>query len=150
MRRNLTKTWLSSFLEKYLSNPRRKNCGERVPAQDYIPVGIFVIIGILIPVISLTISRLFRPVKPSEEKLRTYECGEIPTGEAWQQFNIQYYLFAIMFVIFDVEIIYLYPWATIFTHPTLGFVPFIEMMIFISVLIVGLIYAWRKGALEWV
>jgi NADH-quinone oxidoreductase subunit A len=96
---------------------------------------------------TLLISQLVRPTKPEKEKYMTYECSIPPTGEAWIQHNVQYYLFAIIFVVFDVEIVFLYPWAVVF--PDLGMLAVIEMLLFIFVLVVGLAYAWKKGALEW-
>jgi NADH:ubiquinone oxidoreductase subunit 3 (subunit A) len=77
----------------------------------------------------------------------TYESGVVPFGQAWAQFNVRYYLFGLIFVIFDVEVIYLYPWAIVFRQ--LGKFAFVEMLIFLVILMIGLAYAWRKGALEW-
>lgn len=114
----------------------------------YIPVAMFAIIGIALGAGPLILSRFLRPSKPNPTKSSVYECGELPIGDAWHQYNVQYYLFAIIFVVFDVEVLFLYPWAVVF--PDLGILAVIEMVVFIAMLGVGLIYAWKKGALEWV
>lgn len=88
-----------------------------------------------------------RPSEPSPEKLSTYECGEIPTGSSFIQYNVRYYLIALLFVIFDVEVVFLLPWAVAFKN--LGVFGFIEAAIFILILLVGLIYAWKNKILEW-
>lgn len=108
---------------------------------------VFLIICSLVPVIALTISRLLRPVPRGASRRTTYESGMEPIGGAWIQFNIRYYMFALVFVIFDVETVFLYPWAVAFNQ--LGLLAFVEALIFIAILVVGLVYAWRKGALEW-
>jgi len=105
------------------------------------------IVACLIPILALTLSGLLRPKNGGPEKYTTYESGIEPMGEAWVQFNIRYYMFALVFVIFDVETIFLYPWAVSFNQ--IGLTAFIETIIFLFILIVGLVYAWRKGALEW-
>ncbi|MFD0871855.1 NAD(P)H-quinone oxidoreductase subunit 3 [Chlamydia abortus] len=115
--------------------------------NNYVIVAIFVSLGVLLPVIALTIGKLLRPNKPHEEKLTTYESGNVPVGEGQVQFNIRYYLFALMFVIFDVEAVFLYPWAV--AYHKLGLFALVEMLIFISLLVVGLIYAWKKKVLKW-
>ncbi|MFM5887645.1 MAG: photosynthetic/respiratory NAD(P)H-quinone oxidoreductase subunit C [Dolichospermum sp.] len=107
----------------------------------------FLILCSLVPVLALSASKILRPVGTSLERLTTYECGLEPIGGAWIQFNIRYYMFALVFVVFDVETVFLYPWAVAFNH--LGLLAFIEALIFISILIIALVYAWRKGALEW-
>jgi NADH:ubiquinone oxidoreductase subunit 3 (subunit A) len=89
-----------------------------------------------------------RPARFSEEKLTTYECGENPSGPAWIQFNIRFYVFALIFIIFDVEAVFLLPWAVVFRE--LGLLAYIEGLVFIGVLVVALAYVWRKGDLEWV
>lgn len=114
----------------------------------YMEVVLITIVGILFPVIAFIASWLLRPVAPNKEKSTIYECGEIAEGDTRQNIGIQFYLFALIFVIFDVEAIFLYPWAVSFGR--LGAFAFIEMMIFIGVLIVGYAYAWKIGALEWV
>jgi NADH:ubiquinone oxidoreductase subunit 3 (subunit A) len=91
---------------------------------------------------------LIRPRRASEEKLTTYECGEDPTGSAWVQFNIRFYVFALIFVVFDVEAAFLIPWAVVFRE--LGLLAFIEGVVFILILVVALAYVWRKGDLAWV
>jgi len=110
---------------------------------------VFFIIACLIPFLALNIGGVLklRFSSPSAEKRTTYESGIEPMGQAWIQFNIRYYMFALVFVIFDVETIFLYPWAVSFSQ--IGITAFIEALIFISILIIGLIFAWRKGALEW-
>jgi NADH:ubiquinone oxidoreductase subunit 3 (subunit A) len=106
-------------------------------------------VGILFIIITLLISRLVRPKgKYSPEKYIPYECGEIPVGSAWIQFNIRFYVIALIFIIFDVEVIFLLPWAVVFK--TLGGFAFIEGLIFIGILVIGLAYVWRKGDLSWV
>jgi NAD(P)H-quinone oxidoreductase subunit 3 len=108
---------------------------------------ILLIISLLVPFLAFNLSRIIAPESKSPEKRTTYESGVEPLGEAWIQFQIRYYMFALVFVIFDVETLFLYPWAVSFSE--LGLLAFIEVIIFIIILVVGLIYAWRKGALEW-
>jgi NAD(P)H-quinone oxidoreductase subunit 3 len=107
----------------------------------------FLIISSSVPILALTASKLLRPKTGGPERHTTYECGLEPFGGAWIQFNIRYYMFALVFVVFDVETVFLYPWAVAFN--TLGLLAFVEALIFISILIIALVYAWRKGALEW-
>ncbi|HQI75044.1 MAG TPA: NADH-quinone oxidoreductase subunit A, partial [Candidatus Latescibacteria bacterium] len=90
---------------------------------------------------------LFRPANPSAEKLATYECGEIPFGGSWIQFNLRYYLIALVFLIFEVEVVFLYPWAVVLR--TIGAFAFWEMIVFLAILLVGFAYVWRKGDLSW-
>lgn len=96
----------------------------------------------------LPVWSIIRPKRASEEKLTTYECGENPQGSAWIQFNIRFYVFALIFVVFDVEAVFLLPWAVVFKR--LGPLAFAEGLVFIAVLAVALVYVWRKGDLEWV
>ncbi|BAQ60206.1 NAD(P)H-quinone oxidoreductase subunit 3 [Geminocystis sp. NIES-3708] len=107
----------------------------------------FLIISSSVPILALTASKLLRPKTGGPERHITYESGMEPFGGAWIQFNIRYYMFALVFVVFDVETVFLYPWAVAFN--TLGLLAFIEALIFISILVLALVYAWRKGALEW-
>jgi NAD(P)H-quinone oxidoreductase subunit 3 len=101
----------------------------------------------LVPILSLTASKVLRPSGGGPERRTTYESGMEPIGGAWIQFNIRYYMFALVFVVFDVETVFLYPWAVAFNQ--LGVLAFVEALIFIAILVVALAYAWRKGALEW-
>ena len=96
---------------------------------------------------TLGLSRLVRPRLDKDEKLTTYECGVDPIGGGWTQSTVRYYIFALLFVIFDVEAVFLFPWATVFEQ--IGIFAFVEMMIFIAILALGLVYAWRKKVLEW-
>lgn len=114
----------------------------------YIPVLILLVVAILVPVVGLAVGRLIRPNRPSDEKLFPYECGVDPEGDARDRFSIRFYLIAILFVIFDVETIFLFPWAVIY-RDRLALFGFIEMLVFLGILIVGYVYVWKKGALEW-
>ncbi len=115
---------------------------------DWLYVGVFGVVGIVLAGLPLVVVWLLAPRLPLPQKQLTYESGVIPFGQAWAQFNVRYYLFALVFVVFDVEVIYLYPWAIVFRQ--LGAFAFYEMVLFLLILLVGLAYAWRKGALEWV
>ncbi|MGB8658325.1 MAG: NADH-quinone oxidoreductase subunit A [Candidatus Zixiibacteriota bacterium] len=115
--------------------------------QDYAYVGFFLVTGVLFVVFAFFLSRLIRPHHPTPDKLESYECGELPVGGAWIQYNVRYYLYALVFVIFDVEVVFLFPWAVVYR--SLGFFAFVEMMIFLAILIFGLVYVWKKGALKW-
>lgn len=114
---------------------------------QYLYVALFLLVGILLPVGGMATSWLLRPKKPDKVKLDPYECGLPTTGRTWVQYNIRYYMFALVFVVFDVEAVFLYPWAVAFRR--LGMFAFIEAVIFIVLLLVGLIYAWKKRVLEW-
>lgn len=107
---------------------------------------LFMVVGLL--AFTLVLWWAIRPARFSEEKLTTYECGENPSGPAWIQFNIRFYVFALIFIIFDVEAVFLLPWAVVFRE--LGLLAYIEGLVFIGVLVVALAYVWRKGDLEWV
>ncbi len=116
--------------------------------DNYLPVAILTVIGFVFVAISLFMSRMVRPSNRTKEKLSIYECAEVPVGDARIHYNIQYYLIVIVFLIFDVEVLFLYPWAV--QLKKLGGLGFLEMVIFIEILIIGLAYAWRKEALEWI
>jgi NADH:ubiquinone oxidoreductase subunit 3 (subunit A) len=114
---------------------------------DWLYVGVFVVVGLAMAGLPFAIVWILAPRAALPQKRMTYESGVVPFGQAWAQFNVRYYLFGLVFVIFDVEVIYLYPWAIVFQK--LGKFAFFEMVIFLFILLVGLAYAWRKGALEW-
>jgi NADH-quinone oxidoreductase subunit A len=107
----------------------------------------FATLGVVFVVAVLAISRVLQPHHPNPAKLATYECGKVPIGEAWVHFNIRYYVVGLVFVIFDIEAAFLFPWAVAFRG--LGGFGLLEMAVFIGVLLVGLAFAWRRGALEW-
>ncbi len=117
-------------------------------------VFIFVIIGFVFAGLALGVAKLLRPSNPSAAKMTSYECGEMPSGSSWVRFNVRFYLIALFFIIFDVEVIFLYPWAVVFKSlfplPQMGALIFWEMVIFLSILAVGLAYVWVKGDLLWV
>ena len=115
---------------------------------DFGNVLIFLLFGAAFVVLNLLISRIIRPNMPSESKQSTYECGEIPLGGSWIQFNMRFYVIALIFMIFEVEVIFLFPWAVVLQQ--IGLYALVEMMIFIGILLVGFAYVWRKGDLEWV
>jgi NADH-quinone oxidoreductase subunit A len=103
--------------------------------------------GILLVAVALVAARVVAPRRPFPAKLTTYECGIDPVGEGWSQTQVRYFLYAFLFVIFDVESVFLFPWATVFER--LGYSAVVEMAIFIGILAVGLLYAYRKGVLHW-
>ena len=111
-------------------------------------IGVFLAVAVGFLVVNLLVWKVIRPSRYSEEKLTTYECGENPTGSAWIQFNIRFYVFALIFIVFDVEAVFLLPWAVVFRQ--LGPLAFVEGLVFIAILVVALTYVWRKGDLEWV
>ena len=115
-------------------------------AHASILVFLAAVVGLMLFV--LVLWRVARPQRFSEEKLTTYECGEEPVGNAWIQFNIRFYVFALIFVVFDVEAVFLLPWATVFRE--LGALAYFEGLAFIAILAVALAYVWRKGDLAWV
>lgn len=121
--------------------------------DNYAYIALFAILGIVFAVVTLWASWAIRPThKRGGVKDEPYECGEIPFGNAWKQFRVGYYIFALVFVVFDVEAIFIFPWAKEFLQfkqDGLGVFAFAEMMIFIAILMVGLLYAWRKGVLRW-
>src|SRR3990172_3155174 len=120
---------------------------------DWLYVAVFAVVGIIMAALPLAVVWLLAPRADYPQKHLTYESGVVPFGQAWVQFNIRYYLFALIFVLFEVEVIYLFPWAVVFRefiNRQLGGFVFVEALLFIVILGMGLIYAWRKGALEWV
>jgi len=132
--------------------------GEPMAVDYYIPLIIFMVMGAIVPIGALAAIKIIAPLKPSRRKLSTYEGGLVPVRDARIQYSVQYYLFAIVFVIFDVEVLFLYPWIYIYASEVmqkfmvLGImnIAVFEMLLFIVVLLVGLIYAIKKEALRWV
>ena len=120
-----------------------------VYAQSYLFIGILAIAAIVMGVLPLVLAKFVAPKKPGLSKQSAYECGLESKGDPWVQFHVQYYLYGLLFVIFDVEVVFLYPWALVWNTNGLRVVAFIEMMVFLGILAVGLAYAWKKGALEW-
>mgnify|MGYP001500499417 CR=1 FL=1 len=115
--------------------------------SEWVYIGLFLVLGIIVPIVPLIVSRLVAPRKPNPIKQSTYECGIETVGESWVQFKAQYYVFALVFLVFDVETVFLFPWAISLNK--LPVFAVVEGIIFISILVAGLVYAWRKGMLEW-
>jgi len=121
---------------------------EALMPQNYVPIFLFLaVVGILIPA-TLLIARIIRTQSPNRVKLMPYECGIDPYGDARGRYTVRFYIIAILFVIFDVETVFLFPWAVKFK--ALGRFGLIEMLVFLGILIVGYVWVWKKGALEWV
>jgi NADH-quinone oxidoreductase subunit A len=116
-------------------------------AFDYMVIAAFFVIGALFVLVTLAMSSMLQHKKSYDEKFTTYECGSEPVGPPWVQFRIGYYVYALLFVIFDIETVFLYPWAVSFG--SLGLYVLIEMVLFLGILGAGLAYAWKEGALEW-
>ncbi len=114
---------------------------------DFGRVFIFFIIGAVFVAGGLIAAWVLRPHRPYPGKLSSYECGEEPVGDSWIRFNIRFYVIALIFLIFDVEIVFLFPWALVYKQ--LGMFAFLEMMVFLAILLVGFAYVWEKGDLEW-
>lgn len=115
---------------------------------NYAFIGVFFIAAVIFPLIPIGAAYFLGPKRPTPTKLDTYECGLEAIGDIRVQFKVQYYLYALAFVIFDIEVVFLYPWAV--AYGQLGLFALIEMTIFLIILVSGLVYAWKKGALEWV
>ncbi|WP_270088284.1 NADH-quinone oxidoreductase subunit A [Sphingobacterium sp. SYP-B4668] len=129
------------------------------PAQlsEYGKILIIALIGILLVCATIFLAKVISPKKPNPIKLSTYECGEESLGTAWIQFNPRFYVIALVFLLFDVELIFVFPWATVFGQQELiqadsrwGWFTMVEMTLFLGVLILGLVYVWRRGDLEWI
>ncbi len=122
--------------------------------NDFIPVIVFVLIGVALLVAPLVLQYLLSPRhNKSGEKLVSYECGEVPEGSAWVKFNVRFYIIALIFIIFDVEVVFLFPWAAVyqqFIEQGDGLLVLIEVLLFILILLVGFAYVWVKGDLDWV
>lgn len=119
--------------------------------QSYLPFAVFAAVGALFVTVNLFIARLARPSAPTPEKQETYECGPAAVGDAWGRFNPRYYLFALLFVVFDVEAAFLFPWA-VAARPSralYGSIVLWEMLLFVGILLIGWAYAYRRGAMEW-
>jgi NADH-quinone oxidoreductase subunit A len=115
--------------------------------EQYLPVVVFLLLGLVVGVGMLIAGWFIRPRRPYPEKLITYESGITPFMDAHQKFSIRYYIVAMLFLIFDIEAVFLYPWAVAYNQ--IGLYGFVEMVIFVAILLVGYFYAWKKGALEW-
>ena len=121
--------------------------------ENYFPILMFVLVGIAIGVLPVAMGFILAPSRPDPEKLSPYECGFEAFEDARMKFDVRYYLIAILFILFDLEVAFLFPWATIFKDivatESIKMFGFVEMLVFVAILVVGYIYAWAKGALEW-
>ncbi len=115
--------------------------------DQYLPVLLFIVVGIVIGIAPMAIGKILGPHRPDPEKLSPYECGFEAFEDARMKFDVRYYLVAILFILFDLEIAFLFPWAV--SLDAIGFFGFAAMMIFLAILVVGFVYEWMKGALDW-
>jgi NADH-quinone oxidoreductase subunit A len=115
--------------------------------ENYLPILIFLVMGVIFGLVPLILGRLVAPHRPDSDKLSPYECGFEAFEDSRMKFDVRYYLVAILFIIFDLEIAFLFPWAVVLKQ--IGMFGFMAMVIFLTILVVGFIYEWKKGALEW-
>lgn len=116
--------------------------------QNYIPIFVFLLVGFLVGAGTLMLAKVVRPSNPEKVKAAPYECGIVPEENARQRYTVRFYIIAILFVVFDVETIFLFPWAAQFKR--LGAFGFLEMLVFLGILVLGYVWVWKKGALEWI
>jgi NADH-quinone oxidoreductase subunit A len=116
--------------------------------RNYVPIFIIIVLAMAVPVVTLAFAWLIRPHKPEKYKLMPYECGITPVDNARGRYTVRFYIIAILFVVFDVETIFLFPWAV--QYKALRMFGLVEMLVFLGILIVGYIWIWKKGALEWI
>jgi NADH-quinone oxidoreductase subunit A len=114
---------------------------------EYFPILLFILVGIAFGLVPMALGKLLAPNRPDPEKLSPYECGFEAFEDARMKFDVRYYLVAILFILFDLEIAFLFPWAAVIND--IGFAGFVSMMVFLAILVVGFVYEWMKGALEW-
>jgi len=121
--------------------------------ENYIPILVFIAVGVMFGVLPILFGKIFSMLlkvdKPNPEKLAPFECGFDEFEDARMKFDVRYYLVAILFIIFDLEIAFLFPWAIVLQEESVGMFGFVSMMIFLAILVIGFIYEWLKGALEW-
>ena len=115
--------------------------------QEYFPILLFIVVGLAVGVVPVALGALLGPNRPDSEKLSPYECGFEAFEDARMRFDVRYYLVAILFILFDLEIAFLFPWAVVLRH--IGMFGFVAMLVFLAILVVGFIYEWKKGALDW-
>ena len=115
----------------------------------YTTLGLLLLVGVVVFFVAMMANRLLRTTKPSAAKATTYECGLDPVGGDWAQAQIRYYVYAYLYVLFAVEAVFLFPWAVVFDRPGFGLVTVVEMAVFVAVLALGIVYAWRKKILTW-
>ena len=116
----------------------------------YALIGLITVVGLAFVTVAFLAARLLRPVAPTREKLTTYESGIDPVGAGWAHTHVRYYMFAYLYVVFAVDAVYLFPWATVFDAAGFGAVTLVEMVVFLGFLAIGILYAWRRGVLRWV
>ena len=121
--------------------------------ENYFPILMFVLVGVAVGVLPIAMGFILAPSRPDPEKLSPYECGFEAFEDARMKFDVRFYLIAILFILFDLEIAFLFPWASIFKDivatESIKLFGFIEMLVFVAILVIGYVYAWAKGALEW-
>ena len=119
-----------------------------VAGVSYLPILIFLVVGVLFTSVTMLLAWVVRPSRYNRVKMDAYECGVEMEGEPRRRYSVRYYVIAVLFVVFDVETVFLFPWAV--KYKALGIYGFVEMVLFLGILVVGYVYAWKKGALEWV
>jgi NADH-quinone oxidoreductase subunit A len=117
------------------------------PLQTYFPIGLVLLVALLLAIVMLAIAGLLGPRRYSQVKAAPFECGSTPVGTARERFGVKFYVVAILFIVFDIEAIFLFPWAVLFTE--LGWAGYVEMAIFVFTVVIGLVYVWKKGVIDW-
>ncbi len=117
------------------------------PLQTYFPIGVVLLLAVGQAFLLLGLANTLGPRRPNPVKAATFECGSVPVGSARDHFGVKFYVVALLFIVFDIEAVFLFPWAALFTE--LGWVGYVEMLIFVATLVVGLAYVWKKGVLDW-
>lgn len=143
----MNKVWHQIFLTLLIGSVKFPTKFFEIMLTEFGKIFVFILTSILFVVIALVVAKLIRPNRPTFEKLTTYECGENPEGSPWVRFNIRFYVVALIFLIFDVEVVLLIPWALVYKE--FGFIGYLVGAIFLILLGIGMAYEWRKGDLEW-
>ena len=139
--------WLLAKSHKQKADSQKSELGKALVLENYFPILLFILVGLVVGLGPLILGKILAPNKPDAQKNSPYECGFEAFEDARMKFDVRYYLVAILFILFDLEIAFLFPWAVVIQE--IGMTGFLAMMLFLFVLVVGFIYEWKKGALEW-